>query len=546
MDFNPDAYLAAKAGPAPAAGGFNPDAYLAAKTGQPPAAPAAQPSTVEALGRGALQGVSAGFSDEITGALESLFSNKSYTQARDEARAANAAAKEAHPYAYGGGEIAGGVGTSFVPGLGAAKGASVLSHALAAGRAGALYGLGASNADLTKHDFQGAAKDAITSALEGAAIGGAIGGIGKGVGKLLGGAGEAADQQAIKALAQGEGKAGAAWSKTRQMVKSPGLRDIINEPIEVATDKGSKKLTLASIAGKPAEEVKPVVSAAMDKLNESLAPIYEAADKKSGGVSIKDLINHLDLKAAQYAKSPGNEGYVKAIDDIKNSALNAWAPRLREALQMDEAENPQLRSAILKQLDQRVPAKDVRKFASTLQERGSESIDRLNPGLGTQVKRDMGSMMRDFVNEHVENVLGSDKRAELQGLNQKFSSLMRIQDVLGARADKEAAGKVSGAGLVSKLTGHGGALGAGLMLAHGNVPGAAAALVVPKVLENAPAMGRAATRAAAAASEKLQTIMAAADSGNPWARQLVNQLRASPAGAAKLAALERGGNVNQQ
>ena len=184
MDFNPDAYLAAKAGPAPAAGGFNPDAYLAAKTGQPPAAPAAQPSTVEALGRGALQGVSAGFSDEITGALESLFSNKSYTQARDEARAANAAAKEAHPYAYGGGEIAGGVGTSFVPGLGAAKGASVLSHALAAGRAGALYGLGASNADLTKHDFQGAAKDAITSALEGAAIGGAIGGIGKGVGKL--------------------------------------------------------------------------------------------------------------------------------------------------------------------------------------------------------------------------------------------------------------------------------------------------------------------------------------------------------------------------
>jgi hypothetical protein len=79
----------------------------------------------EALGRGALQGATFGFGDEIYGGVKGAASylsgggfSDTYERERDAVRAANKKAAEAQPIAYIGGEVAGGVASTLVPGLG--------------------------------------------------------------------------------------------------------------------------------------------------------------------------------------------------------------------------------------------------------------------------------------------------------------------------------------------------------------------------------------------------------------------------------------------
>ena len=100
--------------------------------------------------RGAVQGGTLGYSDEIVGAGKGLVEGikapwgskyknavEGYRSGRDEERAANDAALADNPKAYLGGNIAGGVATSLIPGLGIAKGAK---FAASIGKAAALGG----------------------------------------------------------------------------------------------------------------------------------------------------------------------------------------------------------------------------------------------------------------------------------------------------------------------------------------------------------------------------------------------------------------------
>jgi hypothetical protein len=112
-----------------------------------------KPSELESMARGAVQGVSSGFSDEITGGVESLLTDKSYEQARDESRANNQAAQDANPGFYMGGEVAGGVGGLLTTGgtFAGVRGAAIL---------GGLSGVGLSNktgAELAQDGAIGAA-----------------------------------------------------------------------------------------------------------------------------------------------------------------------------------------------------------------------------------------------------------------------------------------------------------------------------------------------------------------------------------------------------
>lgn len=120
-------------------------------------------SQLESALRGAAQGASMGFADEITGGLESLFTDKPYAQARDESRAQYAQAQEDNPLTYGASEIAGGVGSALATGGAGGVGRLALQ--------GASSGLGYSSAD-------NAADMAIDTAT-GAAIGGGLGVAGK-------------------------------------------------------------------------------------------------------------------------------------------------------------------------------------------------------------------------------------------------------------------------------------------------------------------------------------------------------------------------------
>ncbi len=156
------------------------------------------PGLLESVARGAKQGVTLGFGDELTGAIESALTTKTYEQARDEARANDDAAKKAHRWGFGIGEALGGAAVP-IPGLGAAGALKGVAGLAARGAiAGGVAGLGNSEADLTKGDIGGAAKDVAYGAGLGAVLGAGVGAVGN---KVVGGAER---RSAARALAEGE------------------------------------------------------------------------------------------------------------------------------------------------------------------------------------------------------------------------------------------------------------------------------------------------------------------------------------------------------
>lgn len=137
-----------------------------------------KPSELESGVRGAAQGVSMGFSDELTGGAEAIYDKLSgdekdfvdlYRKHRDESRKNYDLAKNTNPLSYGAGEIGGAVSTAFIPGLGAfnaAKGATLATRTGLAAAQGGLSGLGLSN----EESVEGMAKDTALGAGMGAAI----------------------------------------------------------------------------------------------------------------------------------------------------------------------------------------------------------------------------------------------------------------------------------------------------------------------------------------------------------------------------------------
>jgi hypothetical protein len=132
-------------------------------------------SQAESLARGALQSATLGFADEITAGVESLFTDKTYDQSREESRQAYREAQEANPGTYTAGQLGGTAATFLVPGLGVAKGASLAGRAANMARVGAVegaaFGAGASEADLTRGEVTDLAKDVAIGAGMGAITG---------------------------------------------------------------------------------------------------------------------------------------------------------------------------------------------------------------------------------------------------------------------------------------------------------------------------------------------------------------------------------------
>lgn len=154
-------------------------------------------SKFESAVRGGLQGMPfiGSYTDEAEGALRAVAQGIPYKEGRSQARDAFKAADEANPVTYGGAQMVGTVvgdiprfigkiPTPVTAGLGAAYGALE----------GGIYGLGASEADLTEGDFSGAASAAGVSAGIGAAVPTALKGLGK-LGRAIGeGGGSAFDK----------------------------------------------------------------------------------------------------------------------------------------------------------------------------------------------------------------------------------------------------------------------------------------------------------------------------------------------------------------
>jgi hypothetical protein len=69
-------------------------------------------------------------------------------------------------------------------------------------------------------------------------------------------------------------------------------------------------------------------------------------------------------------------------------------------------------------------------------------------------------------------------------------------------------------------------------------PAALLAPVAAKALEHAPAAARGVTRNVAKLDAQLKSVAEAATAGNPFAAALINRIRQTPEGVARLAALQ--------
>lgn len=185
------------------------------------AIPAKSPTTEweESAVRGAAQGVTFGLADEgagVLGAAKDIALGPAelkdylerYKAHRDESRGKYEKAQKDNPKSYIAGDVAGSMGSAFVPGLGfanAAKGASVAARLGRGALAGGLAGAGTSKVDLTKgtdltpSDVKQGLVDVGVGAGFGAAGQGVGEVVGKGASKVAKGLDEFADWNTLKA-----------------------------------------------------------------------------------------------------------------------------------------------------------------------------------------------------------------------------------------------------------------------------------------------------------------------------------------------------------
>lgn len=168
-----------------------------------------QVSATEAALRGAAQGITSGFQEELSGLAEKgiskigeltglqspevseLYETKSVEDLTEQQRLQNKAAQEDNPVIYGAGEIGGSLAQAVAPGIGALSKSTKLPGLLASG---AIAGAGYSEAE----DVGDLAKDVALGAGLSAGIGKGLQGIGKGI-KALSGGKEIADKLAEEA-----------------------------------------------------------------------------------------------------------------------------------------------------------------------------------------------------------------------------------------------------------------------------------------------------------------------------------------------------------
>lgn len=248
-----------------------------------------EPGKLESFGRGAAQGASFGFSDEIVGGVEALLTDKTYQQARDESREANRLAEEANPLTYLGGNLVGGAAVP-IPGGAIASGG--LKAATTLGKAARLVGVGtvagglgaagSSEADLTDLENNPTNLDEFQRDVASGAVGGAV------LAPLVG--------QALPAAAKGSVN----WWKNLRVGRD--LSDVY--ALSKANPEFLSKANLEKVADELAltteKELLPLVT---DDLQAAASKSYEKAKESiTGKIRTKDIIS--DIEASFFPDNP--------------------------------------------------------------------------------------------------------------------------------------------------------------------------------------------------------------------------------------------------
>ena len=247
--------------------------------------------TSAAIGLG--QGLSFGMLDELgsaskypLGAVKEI-ANKfgadftdedvnNYLKRRNELRAADQMANKANPGSYTAGNVAGGVATSFVPGLNVAKGASLANMAGKAAIQGGLAGLGGSD----EESLKGIAKDVGMGAGIGAGTTLAIGGASKMIADW-----NAKNPNATTAMKDKFNKAIAKiYSKTSGADEEAILRQIQNPAAQRAAEEEGFSYVVGSKAKEGIDELG-------SKLSNNVAEARDTLVEKFGDTAMTGLEN---------------------------------------------------------------------------------------------------------------------------------------------------------------------------------------------------------------------------------------------------------------
>jgi len=337
--FDPDKYLAQNSAPAKkdADGGFDPDRYLANERPRPRLSP------VESAISGAAQGLTFGFSDEIIGAAragvgklkgEGSFTDL-YPKYRDEQRQHIGHAKSDNPISFG----VGTVGSLVVPGVAAAKGASVFSllpraasstaaNVAKAGAAGALTGAGYSNANPTESPAK------LKEFGKDVAVGGAVGAALQGAFSAVAGIGNALRPSSLRKLAEEKAvkAAGAMTREQRELARAGTLRPLGRELLDkkIVTF-GASLEDVAERAGAQKAAAGQEIGNALQKVDDLVAAAKGAAD--DGTIALPE-----QAKAAFKAQ----------LDDAYQFNMQRIGQRIEKEIIAPNAKNPLLRGEMQK------------------------------------------------------------------------------------------------------------------------------------------------------------------------------------------------------
>ena len=354
-------------------------------------APAPDVSWLESALRGGVQGATLGFSDEAMGALGAAGSlgevvqaddsigklKELYQRYRDIERGKNKAAEDANPKTYLAGNVAGGIGSSFVPGLGA----TTLGKTMALGAAG---GLGVSEAE------------SISGDMGNAALGSALGAVGHGVGKMLGKvlSPEALKQEAKESAAFAVGAKGLPSNKQKigeSLLSSKALNET------GVSEEGLGAIRKA--ASEAEQKLQPMLERAAQKLqginpdDVSAAVGGDAGDKVQGLLhNVVDRIKDMSSDAQQdfyETIAPKVQDYILKLKEAGNNPA-----RLNEIKRAAQQEAQDIWNEVIKYKKSQVPTpknfEEWAKMADDIRDVIKGHIEQLGdfaePGLGQAIK----------------------------------------------------------------------------------------------------------------------------------------------------------------
>lgn len=491
-----DDLLAAYVQPAPAqaAGGRRADELIAAYSPQAqtpvtpapvPVAPAAEPpGKLEALGRGFLQGGTLRFADELAGVVGKVFTNKTYAQARDEYRASDKAAQQAHGGYFGAGEVGGGLATSLIPGGGLAKvgltGAK--AAAAAAGLTGAAQAVGSSESSN--------AGELAGEALKGGAIGAALGGVAhKVVGKFVDTAKDRYVKNFVKDITEGATPTAAK--------RFAGLRDLATDVLD------NDKVFMKAAKQSPGTAQK-IAEDRLGSLSAKVNPVYEKIDAATGGIPLRAVTDHLDDVIEQTSGKPGLETLGKGLQSMRDNFEKAF---------IRGGEDPGAVS---------VPSKDVRQWVTRMLEDSDTSIGSLNDHALYNLNQAKWEAANDFLKGWLTQVeqqapgLANDI-SRLRDANRQIAAWAQTKELLKHQEGREFWKR---GGLTDALKGAGLPVAAAAAAGAGGLVHGGLAYVGGKA---ALAAGSAANKAATRATAKL---LESAQAGNLTSKAALEAIRA--------------------